>query len=217
MKLEEWKDIEGFEGEYAISTRGRVKNLKTNRILVGVDNGAGYKIVKLKGKNHRIHRLVALAFIPNPKNLQYINHIDEKKDNNDVSNLEWCSASYNTNYSIYKQCCKIKQIDKDGNIIKVWESSQQIGRETDYKQSAIIECCKGKRRSAYNFRWEYLDSSSQRVINRPVIVHKGSEYIGTFANAVKASKALGLCDRSVYFCLQGRYATLYDYRFKYVE
>lgn len=210
-----WKEISGFEGEYAISSKGRVKNLKTGRILVANDNGAGYRRITLKGKHYSIHRLVALAFIPNPDNLPQVNHIDERKDNNDVSNLEWCSKSYNVNYSSHKQSCKIKQLDKDGNLIRTWDSFHQIERELGYVRPPIIRVCKCKQRSAYNFRWEYMDLSSQKIMNRPIIAYKGSEYIGTFASAKKASEALDLKYINIIHCLRGRQASTKGYTFSY--
>ena len=212
-----WKDIEGLEGEYAISNKGNVKNLKTGRILGERYGNHGYRFVNLKGKEYTVHRLVALAFIPNPNNLPQVNHIDEKKNNNNVSNLEWCSASYNTNYSIYKCSCKIKQLTKDSELVKTWESSWQIERETGYDQGNIIKCCRGKIRSAYGYRWEYANTESQRVINRPVIAFKGGKQIGEFANARKASEALGLKYLSVYQCLNGRLKSNKGYTFKYAE
>ena len=213
-----WKDIEGLEGEYAISNKGNVKNLKTGRIRADRYNRRnGYKQVHLKGKPYYIHRLVALAFIPNPQNLPQVNHIDERKDNNDVSNLEWCTASENVNYSIYKQSCKINQITKDSELVKTWESSHQIERETGYGQSNIITCCKGKRRSAYGYRWQYANPESQRVMNRHVAVYKGNDYIGEFPSAKKACKALGLKYNSVNKCLSGQMPSNKGYTFKYLE
>ena len=212
---EQWKDIDGFEGLYSVSTKGRVRNIKTGRILVAKDNGNGYLKVNLKRKNYYIHRLTALAFIPNPDNLPEVDHVDECKKNNDVSNLRWVSKSENTRHSIYKCSCKVKQIDKNGNLIKIWDSFYQIVRELDYERSSIIMVCKGRRRYAHGFKWEYLDSSSQRVYNRQVIAYKGTEFIGEFANATKASEALGLKYHSVYQCLRGCIASTHGYTFEY--
>lgn len=101
---EEWKPIKGFE-DYEISNKGRVKSLKygKERILkYGYRNG--YKIVSLNKENtkqtFKIHRLVAEAFIPNndPINKIFVNHIDENKENNDVSNLNWMTPSENTRW-----------------------------------------------------------------------------------------------------------------------
>ena len=92
--------ITGFMYQYYISNFGRVyrdsKELKQSNVN-------GYKVVALRstsGKHiqFRVHRLVAQAFIPNPNNLPQVNHKDEHKDNNNVTNLEWCTALYNNTY-----------------------------------------------------------------------------------------------------------------------
>lgn len=115
MNDELWKPIEGYEGLYEISTWGRVRSLartvvtcggrtwkKKDKILKPVNNGHGYLVITLSKdmtlKTVLIHRLVALAFIPNPCGYPMINHRDEDKKNNRVENLEWCDAAYNVNY-----------------------------------------------------------------------------------------------------------------------
>ena len=92
-----WKDIEGYEG-YQVSSYGRVKNIKRDRLLKLI-NIQGYLKVSLRGKMYPVHRLVAKAFIPNPNNYPIINHKDECKTNNVVSNLEWCTFFYNNTYN----------------------------------------------------------------------------------------------------------------------
>lgn len=105
--MEEWKDIIGYEGKYQVSNLGRIKSLNYNNtgeegILDGDTNKRGYKVVNLskngKGRTFLLHRLVAIAFIPNPNNLPEVNHINEDKNNNCVDNLEWCTSEYNANY-----------------------------------------------------------------------------------------------------------------------
>ena len=102
-----WKDIEGYEGRYKVSNKGRVYDNKLDK-FIGYES-LGYMCVALckdkKQKKCRVHRLVAQAFIPNPDNLPVINHKDENKTNNCVENLEWCTVKYNTNYgtSIQRQ------------------------------------------------------------------------------------------------------------------
>ena len=107
MLFEIWKDIEGYEGLYQVSNLGRVKSLKVSkikseRIRKSYQQSSGYISIVLckngKVTNHKIHRLVANAFIDNPDNLPEINHKDENKANNCVDNLEWCDSSYNKNY-----------------------------------------------------------------------------------------------------------------------
>ena len=90
----EWKKIEGYEN-YEVSDDGRVKNTKTRTVLKGCVNCCGYVKIGLtkdkKLKLYQIHRLVALAFIPNPENKQYVRHRDSDNMNNIVSNLYWQS------------------------------------------------------------------------------------------------------------------------------
>ena len=101
-----WKDIIGWEKYYEISDEGKVRNKLTRHIKVTDRNNCGYHRVTLYNKNNYpqkqrffVHRLVAVHFINNPNNLEQINHIDSDKNNNCVSNLEWCSARENTTKS----------------------------------------------------------------------------------------------------------------------
>lgn len=121
-----WKPIPGYEGKYEVSNQGRVKSIARTRIgkngsivpvaekiLKGKSDKDGYIEYALctghhkKMKFYRAHRLVAMAFIPNPDNLPQVNHMDEDKTNNRVDNLEWCDNSYNVRYSIYKQSAPV--------------------------------------------------------------------------------------------------------------
>ena len=102
---EQWKDVKGFEGAYQVSNFGRVKSLggwrgsakRKERILAIHLTKDGYARVRLQhnGKDvtARVHRLVAEAFIENPKNKETVNHIDGDKTNNNVLNLEWTDRS----------------------------------------------------------------------------------------------------------------------------
>jgi len=102
---ESWKDIEGQDGKYAVSTKGRVKSFydknqygvqkrKVPLVMKGRDNSTGRLLVQLQeGKQFRIHRLVAEAFIPNPENKREVDHIDGNPKNNCVENLRWATSS----------------------------------------------------------------------------------------------------------------------------
>ena len=104
-----WKDVAGCDGLYQVSTYGRVKSLKygKERILKQNKNSSGYLTVSLyiEGKtfSKAVHRLVAIAFIPNQKNKGDVNHIDEDKTNNHLENLNWMTAKENSNYGTARE------------------------------------------------------------------------------------------------------------------
>ena len=99
--IEEWRPVVGYEGLYEVSNTGFVRRV-SDLMVFKLSDLKGYCIVRLrkdgKGKSYLVHRLVAQAFIPNPLNLPQVNHIDENKKNNNIDNLEWCTAKYNANY-----------------------------------------------------------------------------------------------------------------------
>ena len=172
-----WKDTKGYERLYQVSNFGRIRNIKFNRIRKLGKNRYGYPMVNLyyKGvsKNISVHRIVAMAFIPNPKNYPQVNHIDGNKLNNNVNNLEWCTAQYNIEYSYKKlgrkgysnngkytgstnwNAKKVKQYDLDGNFIKEWGSQVEARKKLNIADGLISNCCKGKRLSAGGYIWKY--------------------------------------------------------------
>lgn len=96
--MEIWKDIEEFNGKYEISSYGRLRNKTSKYVLKPRKNYKGYLDINICGKTKLIHRLVAQAFILNQDNKPQVNHIDEDKTNNNVVNLEWCTAKENSNW-----------------------------------------------------------------------------------------------------------------------
>ena len=100
--MEEWKNVIGYEGLYEVSNKGNVRNVRRNKLLRLSKTKYGYIQVGLSKNGIRtmfqVHRLVAQAFIENSDNLPQVNHKDEDKTNNNVTNLEWCDAKYNNNY-----------------------------------------------------------------------------------------------------------------------
>lgn len=166
-----FREIEGFEGLYAVSNFGRIKSLRKNIYLRYAANNAGYAIVILsKGGNQYkfyVHRLVAKAFVPNEKGYNEINHIDEVKTNNVSENLEWVNHSQNMRHgTIRSRISKaqtnrsnsrtILQSDLEGNPIKIWPSAKEIERVLGFAPSYVSACCRGEFKQCHNFRFEYV-------------------------------------------------------------
>ena len=168
MRIEEWRDIKGYESLYQVSDFGRVKSLKgyhrKEHILKARNNLYGYLTVGLskknKSKRYKIHRLVAETFIPNLDNLPQVNHKDGNKLNNNVDNLEWCNRSYNMKHAYNNnllKCRPVNQYDMNGNFIKKWKGSEYAMIELGIWNVNIVNCCRGKRKTAGGFVWSYAN------------------------------------------------------------
>lgn len=184
--MEIWKDINGFEGLYKVSSLGRVKSLgngkstctnyKQERILKANIKKNGYVHIKLNKNGKRyyysIHRLVADNFLINHENKREVNHKDGNKLNNELSNLEWVTTSENQKHAYQKclqvaikdkdnkQSISIVQLNLDGTFVKKWDSIKQVKREIGLNSFGIIKCCKKEKRykTAYGYKWEYVHS-----------------------------------------------------------
>ena len=167
--IEEMRDIVGYEGEYAITGDGRVWSYKRKKFLKPMLTMDGYHRVSLckegKGKNYLIHRLVAEAYIPNPDNLPQVNHKDENKQNNCVSNLEWCDAKYNANYGTRTERSNKKRSKPVycEELDMVFYGARQAARELGLDNSNIIKCCKGKLKTTGGFHFRYAEMSVEEI------------------------------------------------------
>ena len=152
-----WKRIAGYE-DYEISDTGLVRSLKRGgtRVLIPGRDRDGYLYVRLckdgKAKHMSIHRLVASAFVPNPMNFPTVNHKDENKRNNAVSNLEWLSLADNNRYSIDKS---VLQLDRRGNVVNRFPSMTEAARQTGVAVSGISRACSGRLKTAGGYGWQF--------------------------------------------------------------
>ena len=164
--MEHWKAIAGYEGLYEVSDLGRVKSLNynhtgTDKILKPQNNTRGYLMVSLYKDGHTkqllVHRLVSEAFIPNPNNLDTVNHKDEVKSNNTVGNLEWMSRGDNTRYSANKS---VQMFDKSTcELLATFPSLMEAEKVTRINHGNICSCCNGKLKSAGGYVWKYLTTT----------------------------------------------------------
>lgn len=160
--MESWKEIDGYEQLYLVSSEGRIFSKKRSKMLTPIASHHGYLRIQLFNngvfKNHAVHRLVAKAFIPNPDNLPEVNHRNENASDNRAENLEWCTRKYNTNYGsrTEKTRKKVAMMNEDGSIAQVFESQVEAARVSGARQGAICNACRGVCKTAGGYRWSYV-------------------------------------------------------------
>lgn len=170
---EEWRPVVGYEGRYEVSSLGRVRSLDRliyhkesntyhkvrGRMLSTCLDGKGYPFVALgggKSNQKRVHRLMAEAFIPNPENKGYVDHINTIRTDNSLDNLRWvtCSENNSNPNSLSKRSKRIQQIDPaTGGVIKTWPSVSSACRS--YGTKNIQACCRGRHKTIRGFIWRY--------------------------------------------------------------
>ena len=189
-KNEIWKDIEGYEGMYQVSNLGRVRSLdryipakcalsKTDDDVLYFRKGkiiklweivGGYFYVSLskgdKAKMFRVHRLVAMAFIPNPDNLPEVNHIDEDKSNNRADNLEWCTHLYNEHHGTkIERAAKnryrrpVEAYNEKGEVVASFSRIADAARAYGVNNCTLWQCCNhiGTVKRVKGLYWRYKE------------------------------------------------------------
>lgn len=170
-RIEIWKDVVGYEGLYRISSNGAVvcysKMGRKEKILTAYLSDNGYRKVALckngDSKHVRLHRIIAIAFIPNPNNHKFINHINGIKTDNRIENLEWVTASENMKHAHatgLKARTKgywlpIYQMDMNGAILQEFKSIKDACTSLGKTNRTIIKALKGRIESAHGFKWKY--------------------------------------------------------------
>jgi|SRR5690554_230115 len=151
-----WRNIDGYP-EYQVSNLGRVKSKR--KILKPHKTKKGYLRVNIRGKNLRVHRLVAEAFIPNPSKKPEVNHIDGDKTKNFVENLEWCSGQENINHSFEKGLRggvkSAVEIYKNGAYITTISGLGSL-KCLGLDKSAVSRCLRGERDSHKGYTFKRL-------------------------------------------------------------
>ena len=180
FEKEIWKDIPNYEGLYQASNLGRVKSLERFRkgkngflasvkekILKTLMLNSGYYQVRLYknsiGKMYLIHRLIWETFNGQIPEGYELNHLDEIPSNNRLSNLSLVTHKENINYgtrnerSAKKRSKAVLQFDLQGILIKEYSSTKQVERELGFGQGNIVNCCKGKLKQVYGYKWRYKE------------------------------------------------------------
>lgn len=178
--MEIWKPIPGYEF-YEASSEGRIRSVRHyvrcgrynaplgrgGHILKPTLNHHGYEYVSIccggKSKKITVHRLVAMAFLPNPDNLPAVNHKDETRTNNRPDNLEWCTNKYNSNYgtlphrlSVNAQKYNILKCDiNTGEVIERFDTCKEAAASVNTKEYNIRFNVWGRTKSHAGFIWKY--------------------------------------------------------------
>lgn len=180
MEKEEWKPVVGYEDSYLVSNYGRVKSLKTNKIMSDQARGDKhpYKTVNLSKNNISkkidVHILVAQAFIINNDPLKTeVDHINKNPKDNYVGNLRWVTPSENCknrnmanlhhNFDGHRKKCQVKRLDPKTNKVDIFDSildaakslSPKNKKDLHTKTVNINACCKGKQKTCCGYLWSY--------------------------------------------------------------
>ena len=169
------KGDENIKDVYYVTEKGEVLSYANNALgrrkkpkkLSQTKRTGGYLNVTLldngkKPRYFRVNRLVALAFIPNPNNKPYVNHIDEDRTNNNVSNLEWVTPKENNLWSLSK---KVYVYNLDGELIKIYNYARECVKD-GFNQGHVCACCRGEERTHKKHIFSYTELSKNDIVQR---------------------------------------------------
>ena len=172
------KPLKDFPGYFGLPD-GKIYSSISNRIRYTFKDNAGYEMVILykkvngKSKRHykRVHRLIAEAFIENPKEYPQVNHKNGEKWDNRVENLEWCNNSMNTQHAydnnLYmsdSKCIEVKATDKTTGEVLVFNSIRECSRLLQLNRKSISSILNGvKKTNNYKYEFEYVNIKVERL------------------------------------------------------
>lgn len=172
--------IQGYE-DYYVDEVGNVYSTKTHKYVSQQKGRDGYYYVQLckDGIRRHIatHRLVAKHYVENPSNYPVVNHKDENRENNESSNLEWCTEKYNTNYG-NSRTKHAKAVSKSVVCIETGEvflSQKEAGQSKGIAHQHICDCCKGKNQTCGGYHWRYTsrEEAEQALKEREKTMNAG--------------------------------------------
>ena len=219
-----WKKIivDEKETNYSISETGEVKNDVSGRLLnPSIQQGYCHVGLTIDGKirRFRVHRLVAIAFIENPENKPYVNHIDGCRSNNSVENLEWCTPAENTQHAVRTGLMsptrekRVIQYSLDGEKIQEFISLSEAARQTGSQGAKITLCCQFQRKTHNGFQWRYKEDEQDRVqkVNESPtkkkavaqINPKTNEVIATYESIADAARAVNGTSSAIIHVIKG--------------
>jgi len=162
-ETEDWVELDEYPG-YKISADGRVFSVQ-RKIIMKLQKNAGYHRVGLTvdGVEHKVevHRLVALAYLPNPDNLPKVNHKDNDGYNNDMTNLEWITQKGNAQHAIDNgfnpSKRAVNQYTKSGKFVATHNSMKEAATTVGVKYDVISRVCRGagRNKTAGGYVWTY--------------------------------------------------------------
>lgn len=228
-----WKTIivDNVKTNYSISENGEVKNIKTNKILKPKKKKNGYLEVCLyptpKQKKYiLIHRLVAESFLEKEEGKEQINHKDGNKENNHLSNLEWCTSSENNLHAWENSLNKpsilrpIIQKDLNNRIIQEFKSVAEASRKTLCQVSHIREVANGDRKTCGGYIWEWKEDFIPKDIGRKKKVaqlDKDSEkVIKIFESVSDASRKTNSSRKGISAVCLNKQKTCNNYKWKFI-
>jgi len=250
---EEWRDVIGYEQIYMVSNQGRIwskPRVNRGRLLGGylmsvhVDKRNRCTVLLSNNRNKKLcipARLVATAFIREPKEYEEVNHLDENPSNNRVENLEWCTHVYNCNYGTRierikeKQDMAVLQYSLKGDFIAEYASMHIAAEAIKAEAGHICDCCLGNRKWAYGYFWRYKDDNLYSLAKVALAEHiknarasriskwrdklgkvvkqytRQGEFIKEYRSASDAAEETGICRANILMNCNGQVKTAGGY------